>query len=121
MARWLLFRFYMRNLTNYVWDEIFNSSELPYNWRDADNSLNLELDVPGFGKGEIEVKTKENVISINGKPNENSQRRNFNLSFKMPSYVNPAETKAELQNGVLVVSVPKKEIAVAKEIDVKIS
>ena len=121
MARWVLFRFHMTNLTNYVWDELFSSSELPYNWDEKDNDLSLELDIPGFSKEEVEVKSKLGVVSISGSPKAENRRKKFKLSFKMPNSVDGDLAAAELANGVLRVTIPKKEIAIPKEVVVKVS
>lgn len=121
MARWVLFRFHMRNLANYIWDDFIGSSEHSYSWNEKDNSIDLELDIPGFSKEEIDVKSKANVISISGKPKEGNKRREFKLSFKVPSSVNADATKAELNNGVLELSVPKKAEELSKDIFIKIT
>jgi HSP20 family protein len=121
MARWVLFKFHMRNLTDYVWDELFSSSDLPYSWNEKDNSLNLELDIPGFSKEEVEVKSKLGLVSIAGNPKEQSRRKKFKLSFRIPNTVDSDLTVAELANGVLRVTIPKKEAEAPKEIVVKVS
>jgi HSP20 family molecular chaperone IbpA len=121
MARWVLFRFHMTNLTNYVWDELFGSSDLPYSWNEKDNDLSLELDIPGFSKDEVEVKSKLGVVSISGNPKTESRRKKFKLSFKMPNTVDGDLAAAELANGVLRVTIPKKEAAIPKEVSIKVS
>lgn len=121
MARWVLFKFHMTNLTNYMWDELFGSSDLPYSWNEKENDLSLELDIPGFSKDEVEVKSKLGVVSISGNPKQENRRKKFKLSFKMPSCVDSELAAAELSNGVLRLTIPKKEIAIPKEISVKVS
>jgi HSP20 family molecular chaperone IbpA len=121
MARWVLFKFHMTNLTNYVWDELFSHSDLPYSWNEKENNLSLELDIPGFSKEEVEVKSKLGVVSISGNPKSENRRKKFKLSFKMPNTVDGDLAAAELANGVLRVTVPKKEIAIPKEVVVKVS
>ncbi|MDB4665008.1 Hsp20/alpha crystallin family protein [Verrucomicrobia bacterium] len=117
----------MSNYTYYQ-GQVYNTdgmslraSELPYEWNEKDNSLSLELDIPGFSKDEVQVSSKLGVVSINGSPKKDSKREKFKLSFKMPSVAEETLAKAELVNGVLKVVIPKKETATLKQIPIKIS
>jgi len=123
----VLFRLRMSNYTYYQ-GQVYNTdgmsfraSELPYEWNEKDNSLSLELDIPGFSKDEVQVSSKLGVVSINGSPKKDSKREKFKLSFKMPSVAEETLAKAELANGVLKVVIPKKETATLKQIPIKIS
>jgi len=106
----------------YNTDEMnLSASDLPYVWREKDNDLSLELDIPGFSKDEVYVSSKLGVVSINGSPKKESKREKFKLSFKMPASAEESLAKAELINGVLKVVIPKKETATPKQIPIKVS
>ena len=46
---------------------------------------------------------------------------NFYRSFELPADVNAAGVKAEFKNGVLTVTIPKREEAQPKKIDIEVS
>lgn len=94
-----------------------------------DSAYQLELAVPGFSKKDFHIDLEKNVLKISsereaGKENEDlyySRREfrlgNFSRTFIVPDMVNVDDIKAEYKNGILTVTLPKKEeVKVKKEI-----
>jgi HSP20 family molecular chaperone IbpA len=88
-------------------------------WEETESSYDFELDVPGFSKPEIAVSTKGTMLSVSITPNEKNKREAFSAEYRLPQIANLGETQATLENGVLFVSVPKKEQEKAKPICIK--
>ncbi|HSG32702.1 MAG TPA: Hsp20/alpha crystallin family protein [Thermodesulfobacteriota bacterium] len=93
----------------------------------------FEVDLPGFDKKDINVDVRDSSLTISGEKkfdekvqNENYIRveRNygkFSRSFTLPNTADQSKIDASYKNGVLKVTVAKKEEATPKKIDVKVS
>jgi len=78
-------------------------------WKETEESLKLELDVPGFSKNEITVTSKGNVICVTISPKQGNKRTPFSAEYKLPNSAVVSESIAHLEDGVLKIIVPKKE------------
>ena len=95
-----------------------------------ENGYRLEIAVPGFSKKDFRIDLEKDLLTIssdrqNGKEEDvRFTRREFNQgnfcrSFHLPETVNTDDIRAEYRNGILMVSLPKKEeVKVKKEIQV---
>ncbi|GAA4270893.1 Hsp20/alpha crystallin family protein [Aquimarina gracilis] len=95
------------------------------NVKETDNSFELELAAPGLTKEDFNIELDHDVLTISSEvksekeTKENDGKysrkefsyRSFKRSFTLPDTVNGAEIKASYENGVLLVSIPKKEEA----------
>ncbi|NIP39818.1 MAG: Hsp20/alpha crystallin family protein [Candidatus Dadabacteria bacterium] len=93
----------------------------------------INAEIPGLSKDEIKIDVKDGALTISGekkyedkKEDENYirvERRygKFERRFNLPENVNVDKVTANYKNGVLEVSLPKKEEAKPKQIDVKVS
>jgi HSP20 family protein len=88
---------------------------------ETDNAVIAEFEVPGVNKNDIELNVTENDIEVKidkklekevkkkGYYIYESKRQGFYRKLPLPTEVIPEKTKAELQNGVLKVEMPKAE------------
>ncbi len=100
---------------------------------ESKNSFSINLDLPGMAKDEIKIEYEKGTLTISGarKANtinaEEEMIRNetrygeFSRSFKLPESVDSDHIHAEHANGVLKLSIPKKEAAKPKLIDIKVA
>lgn len=88
-------------------------------WKENEASFTLELDLPGFSNNEITVTSKASLISITASPKQTNKRAPFSAEYKLPSSAITSESTAVLENGVLTVTVPKKEQEKVNVIPVK--
>lgn len=94
----------------------------------------IEVAAPGLDKKDFNISLENNVLTIssekeekNEQDNERFMRREFSYSsfkrsFSLPQSVDPANITAVHNNGVLKISIPKKEDAKerpARQIDIK--
>lgn len=102
-----------------------------YRIEEDDKNYIIEMDMPGVKKEDLEIGIKENILSISAKrkktfKSENGESReevissyeqSFNISTKGIDVENIA---ANLNNGVLMVTLPKKEeLKYEKKIEIK--
>lgn len=97
-----------------------------------ENSFLIKLELPEVNKDDVKVSLNENTLSISGERRvENEQKRDnyhrversygqFYRSFTLPPNVNTAAINAQFKDGMLRLTLPKKEEAKPKQIEVKV-
>jgi HSP20 family protein len=92
--------------------------------------LILEAELPGMKREEFELSFENNVISLKGERRFEKQADgdnyhrversygSFTRSFTLPQTVTPDGATAEFRNGILRVSLPKREETKARKIEV---
>jgi HSP20 family protein len=101
--------------------------------RETENHLDLTFEVPGMKKDDIKIVVKNKVLTVSGKRESRTETekdrfvRNeivagaFSRSFTLPDTVGDDSIQAEYKNGLLTVTLAKREEAKPKEIEVKVS
>ncbi|GBD03628.1 Spore protein SP21 [bacterium HR19] len=97
-----------------------------------DNNIIIRAEVPGLTQKDISVDIQDNVLTIKGekKVEEEFAKKNVHISerrygkfirrFSLPDYVEPDKAKAKLKDGVLTITIPKKEEKKPKSVSVSI-
>ncbi len=92
-----------------------------------EKSYKLEAELPGFNKEDIHVDMKDGVLTIAAAHNENKDEKtgkyirrerrssSYQRSFRVQEGVTPEDISAKYENGVLTLTVPKKEALPEKE------
>jgi len=93
------------------------------------NSFVLTIELPGLGRGDVEIAFASNTITISGqRPSEAPCERyqqferaqgRFSRSFQFAVPVDADGIAADLADGVLTVTIPKAAAATARRIDVE--
>ncbi len=99
------------------------------NIKEDDNSFEVEMSVPGLDKKDFNIELNNSVLTISSeKEVENETKegqqftrkefsyQSFSRSFTLPETVEGEKIKAKYENGVLSVSIPKKEEAKPKPV-----
>merc|ERR1712215_363546 len=80
-----------------------------------DSKMEISLDTSGYKPDELKVSAGKGLISVEGKHEEKSEAgnvmvsRQFSKSYSLPPSANPEDVVSNLsQDGVLVISVPKR-------------
>lgn len=96
------------------------------NIKEKDKAFEVELAVPGMDKKDFKIQLDNNILRISAEKsdeqkeeNEKFTRREFSYNsfvraFELPSSVNADAIDAQYQEGILRLSLPKKEEAQQK-------
>ncbi len=110
---WMDFPFRTRTSTNLMKTDV----------KETDNSYELDIDMPGFEKGDIKAELKNGYLTISASSSKNNDEKDkdgkyirkerysgsCSRSFYVGDDVKQEDIKAKFENGILKVSVPKKE------------
>lgn len=123
---------------DFVNDELMNRNVFKtvpaVNISENENGYAVELAAPGMNKDDFKLAVENNVLSISAEKKEENKQENdrytrkefsyssFSRSFTMPEHVDTENIAAEYTNGVLKLTLPKKEEAKKKPVrEIKIS
>ena len=99
---------------------------------ETEHELVVKADLPDIKPEELDIRVENNILTIRGerkfekKVNENNYLRversygSFSRSFSLANTVNTEAIKAEYKNGVLTLTIPKREEAKPKQIKVNV-
>ena len=121
------FRPFLPALFNEVFERQSTETEVTYkpaaNVREDETNYMLELALPGFAKEEITIKFEDEVLTITAgrQPKEDEKgpkytwnefgyKSKYERSFQLPETVNADSISAAFDNGILLVTLPKKEV-----------
>ena len=100
---------------------------------DNNSNLVIKADLPGMAQKDIDVSVEDDVLRIKGeKKKEHEEKKDdyfrlersygyFERSFALPTNVDAAKVKATYKDGVLELTLPKREEAKPKQIKVDIN
>ena len=91
--------------------------------RETDGSFELAIDMPGFNKEDLKAELKEGYLTISASTNKDDGEKDENgryirreryvgscsRSFYVGEDIKQDDIKANFENGILKISVPKKE------------
>jgi HSP20 family protein len=98
-----------------------------------ENSIQVRLEVPGIEEKDIDIRLENNVLTVQGErkfekeeKEENFHRierryGSFTRSFTLPATVNSEEVRADYEQGVLKIRLPKRAEAKPKQIKVNLA
>lgn len=96
------------------------------------NAFLIKLELPEINRNDVKVNLEDNTLSISGERRvENEDKRDnyhrversygqFYRSFTLPPNVDAAAINAQFKDGMLRLTLPKKEEAKPKQIEVKV-
>jgi len=99
---------------------------------ETENELVVKADLPDVNPQDLDIRVENNILTIRGernfedKVNEDNYLRiertygSFSRSFSLATSVNSEAIKADYQNGLLTLSIPKREEAKPKQIKVNV-
>ena len=128
-----------RNYVPAYWDDFFNDRVFNTNSHvqhkhtspavniiEADNDYKIEVAVPGLSRNDFNIEVEDDVLTISSVEKENKEekmpnytRREFNFgsfkrSFQLPETIDQDQIKASHKEGVLSITLVKKEAEVQK-------
>ncbi|HYE55327.1 MAG TPA: Hsp20/alpha crystallin family protein [Chitinophagaceae bacterium] len=116
-------------------DGVVTNNQVPVNVRETDTSYELELVAPGLKKEDFRVNISNDMLTVSLQQKEEDRQENkrdgylfqeyrmrsFSRSFTLDDTVDADKITAEYKDGVLHLSLPKKEGAqkISKQIEIK--
>ncbi|KAJ0780374.1 putative small heat shock protein HSP20 [Helianthus annuus] len=92
-------------------------------WKETPEAHVFKADLPGLKKEEVKVELEEDrILQISGERSREKEEKNdkwhrverssgkFLRRFRLPENAKVDEVKAQMENGLLTVTVPKKEV-----------
>ena len=87
---------------------------------ETDNEYTVAAELPGIGKEQVDIVVDDDVLTVKGEKQENREEKkkayhvrerrygSFSRSFRVPESVIEEDIAAELQKGVLSITLPKR-------------
>ncbi|MBI2511653.1 MAG: Hsp20/alpha crystallin family protein [Opitutae bacterium] len=85
------------------------------------NNTYLRAELPGVKREDLAVEMIEDYLTINATRKDGEQTLSFSRSISMPDGVQSDKVAAALENGVLTVTLPKKEQAKPRKIAINVN
>jgi len=114
-------------------EETFATSFYPaVDIEERDREYYVTVELPGVKKNDVKVTVKDNLLTISGEKKCEKEEKgknyhrservfgSFQRTFRLPELVDQDNISAEYKDGVLHITIPKKEEAVSREIEVKV-
>lgn len=121
--------FYVRPLHG---DGVPTPSQIKVDVKETDGGYTVQAEVPGVPKEDIHVSIEGNVVSLRAEVRQHDQKtegekvlrseRYFGSvarSFQLPVDVDAAQAKAKYDNGVLTLTLPKKQGGNAQRLSIE--
>ena len=105
----------MNTLLNNILNDINNRSSKLSPVKESGDVYLAEFELAGFTKKDVDIQVADNTLTIKAK-NEHRDK-----SFKLFLYdlVSEDHITASLKNGLLSITLPKKEVSATKKINIK--
>ncbi len=121
----------------------FESANFPFsngniatkiNVSETDNAVEITAELPGVSEKDVDISVSSNVITLKGERKVEKEERDkggyrhierrygtFQRSFSVPGGFDGNKIQARYENGVLHLTLPKREEKKPKQIDVKVN
>ena len=95
---------------------------------ESDENLTLIADMPGVEKSGLEINLEKGLLTISGEMTSEKRGKsllrefstaNYYRQFKVSEHIDAEKSSAELNNGVLTLTIPKAESAKPKRIEIR--
>ncbi len=99
---------------------------------EQDGNIVMKAELPGIDSKDVDIRLENNVLTLRGERKVDSEVKrenyhrveraygNFTRSFTLPAVVDQEKIKAEYKDGVLRVTLPKREEAKPKQIAISV-
>ena len=104
----------------------------PVDIYETDDKLVLKAELPGIDPKDVEVRVEDNTLYLKGERKFEKEVKEenlhhversygaFNRTFALPGSIDSEKVQAEYKNGVLTLSMPKREEAKPKTIKINV-
>lgn len=131
----------LQNEMNRMMDRIFREGSLtetgmwlpPIDLSETNDKITVKAEIPGIDSKDIDISIQENTLFLKGEKREEKEEKgknyyrverqygSFSRSVVLPATVDTDKITAECKNGVLEITLQKKEEVKPKQISIKVS
>ena len=98
---------------------------------DLEDKYEISAELPGMKRDAVSIELNNNILTLSGEKNDEHETKDqnyrmfersygkFNRSFRLSPEVDADKIEAKFDNGILTLSLPKSEKAVAKKIEIQ--
>jgi HSP20 family protein len=98
---------------------------------ESDREITIKAELPGLEAKDVTITVDNNVLAFKGERRAEKEIRKenyhrlersyggFSRAFSLPNYIDTEKVKADFKNGLLTVTLPKKEAAKGRAVEVK--
>jgi HSP20 family protein len=102
------FRSFDRSFERFVNDAFYGTTSTGVNVQQDDKAWTVTLDLPGVAREDLAINIEGAVARIETKA---EAKRPFKAAYELPQDIDAEATTAKLENGVLTLSLAKKQLA----------
>jgi HSP20 family protein len=84
-------------------------------WEDRNGEIAITVDMPGVQKNDIELTVDKHMVKVTAE----TENRDYSFNKETNMELNPAQVKANFNNGVLDITIQKAEESKGKKITIK--
>jgi len=111
------FRSFDRSFERFVNDAFYGTVSTGVNVEQDDKAWTVTLDLPGVAREDLAINIEGAVARIETKA---EAKRQFKAAYELPQDIDAEATTAKLENGVLTLSLAKKQpVSNVRQIEVK--
>jgi HSP20 family protein len=107
--------------TFFAWPQVATQS---FDTREDENHYHLRWECPGLKRDELKLSVVDQVLTIKGQKKawkgNDEQGESLERSFTLPDQVQTDKIEAVYEDGVLLVTLPKREEVKPKEIEIRV-
>ena len=103
----------------YVLEQEMKGLSLPVDIQEFDNDYKVKVEMPGIKKEDVDIELNKNYLTISAQKNEEKEEKNkkyhktefrygnYSRTVYFPHEINVNDADAKVENGVLVLDLPK--------------
>jgi HSP20 family protein len=123
----------LQNGINFYHDEFPVKSGIPVNIKETDKAYELHVVAPGLSKEDFKINADRDILQISFEQKEESKEqqegkwlrneyhfRSFKRSFTLNEKIDAAHISATYTDGVLCITLPKKETAESGQVTIAV-
>lgn len=111
--------FGLKDLLNSIGNEGCPTKSVPASFaQEKENAYELEVELPGVHKEDIEIHFENQVLSVSATRKRGESEWKFKRDFRVSENVDTERVKASYENGILLVELPKKKQPDVKKIEI---
>ncbi len=100
---------------------------------ETDENYRIDVAAPGFSKDDFRLQLNGNILTISGEKKDEASKKeqnysmcefnytSFSRSFTLPESIKGDKISAEYADGILKITLPKKDEVKPKAIEIKVS